>query len=35
MTGTELVLIDSDTQIRSLVRELRWNAAYHRLSAGL
>ena len=35
MTGTELVLIDSGTQIRSLVRELRWNAAYHRLSAGL
>ena len=35
MTGTELVLIDSGTRIRSLVRELRWNAAYHRLSAGL
>ena len=35
MTGTELVLIDADTTVRSLIRELRWNAAYHRLAAGL
>ena len=35
MTGTELVLIDSDTTIRSLTRELRWNQAYHRLAGGL
>jgi L-arabinose isomerase len=35
MTRTELVLIDADTTVRSLIRELRWNAAYHRLAAGL
>ena len=35
MTGTELVLIDADTTVRALAKELRWNAAYHRLAAGL
>ena len=35
MTGTELVLIDADTTVRTLIRELRWNQAYHRLAAGL
>ncbi|WP_369252716.1 L-arabinose isomerase [Geodermatophilus amargosae] len=33
--GTELVLIDADTTRRSLTRELRWSAAYHRLAQGL
>lgn len=35
MTGTELVLIDADTTVRGLAKELRWNAAYHRLAQGL
>ncbi len=35
MTGTELVVIDADTTPRSVQRELRWNAAYHRLAQGL
>jgi L-arabinose isomerase len=35
MTGTELVLIDADTTIRGLAKELRWSAAYHRLALGL
>jgi L-arabinose isomerase len=30
--GTELVLIDADTTRRSLLKELRWSAAYHRLA---
>ena len=30
--GTELVLIDADTTRRSLAKELRWSAAYHRLA---
>jgi L-arabinose isomerase len=34
MTGTELVLIDADTTTRALARELKWNAAYHRLAQG-
>jgi L-arabinose isomerase len=33
--STELVLIDADTTRRSLAKELRWSAAYHRLAAGL
>ena len=33
--STELVLIDADTTRRSLARELRWSAAYHRLARGL
>lgn len=35
MTGTEMLTIDADTTPRSFLRELRWNAAYHRLAAGL
>lgn len=35
MTGTEMVTIDADTTPRSFQRELRWNAAYHRLATGL
>ncbi|WP_037603652.1 L-arabinose isomerase [Streptacidiphilus rugosus] len=34
MTRTELVLIDAATTPRGLVRELRWNQAYHRLAQG-
>ena len=30
--STELVLIDADTTRRSLAKELRWSAAYHRLA---
>jgi L-arabinose isomerase len=33
--STELVLIDADTTRRSLAKELRWSAAYHRLAMGL
>ena len=35
MTGTEIVIIDAETTTRSFQRELRWNAAYHRLAEGL
>ena len=35
MTGVELVVIDDDTTPRAFQRELRWNAAYHRLAQGL
>ncbi len=35
MTGTELVVIDADTTPRGFQRELRWNAAYHRLATGI
>ncbi|GAA4684848.1 L-arabinose isomerase [Nocardioides nanhaiensis] len=35
MTGTELLVIDDATTPRSFQRELRWNAAYHRLARGL
>ncbi|WP_299058340.1 L-arabinose isomerase [uncultured Nocardioides sp.] len=35
MTGVEVVTIDADTTPRSFARELRWNAAYHRLAARL
>jgi len=35
MTRTELVVIDASSTPRSVQRELRWNAAYHRLAAGL
>jgi L-arabinose isomerase len=35
MVGTEVVVIDDDTTPRSFQRELRWNAAYHRLAEGL
>ncbi|HEX2072189.1 MAG TPA: L-arabinose isomerase [Geodermatophilus sp.] len=33
--STELVLIDGETTRRSLAKELRWSAAYHRLAQGL
>ncbi|MGY1593991.1 L-arabinose isomerase [Geodermatophilus sp. SYSU D00708] len=33
--STELVLIDAETTRRSLAKELRWSAAYHRLAQGL
>jgi L-arabinose isomerase len=35
MTAVELVVIDEDTTTRGLQRELRWNAAYHRLAERL
>ncbi|HEX2892872.1 MAG TPA: L-arabinose isomerase [Marmoricola sp.] len=35
MVGTEAVVIDDDTTARGIQRELRWNAAYHRLAEGL
>jgi L-arabinose isomerase len=35
MTRTEMLLIDADTTTRSFQRELRWNAAYHRLAGGI
>ena len=35
MTGVEMVTIDAATTTRDLQRELRWNAAYHRLAQGL
>ena len=35
MTGTEMVTIGADTTPRSFQRELRWNAAYHRLNQAL
>ena len=35
MMGTELLMIDSGTDIRQFTREIRWNQAYHRLAGGL
>jgi L-arabinose isomerase len=35
MTGVEMVVIDDETTTRSFQRELRWNAAYHRLAQGV
>ncbi|WP_328471608.1 L-arabinose isomerase [Streptomyces sp. NBC_00448] len=35
MLGTELLLIDADTNIRHFTKEIRWNQAYHRLAGGL
>ncbi|MEO7350282.1 MAG: L-arabinose isomerase [Marmoricola sp.] len=35
MTRTELVVIDGETTPRGFQRELRWNAAYHRLAQSL
>ncbi|WP_028471893.1 L-arabinose isomerase [Nocardioides alkalitolerans] len=35
MTGVEMVTIDAGTTPRAFQRELRWNAAYHRLAARL
>ena len=35
ITGTELLVIDETTTLRDFSREVRWNAAYHRLAGGL
>jgi L-arabinose isomerase len=35
MVATEVMVIDDETTPRSFQRELRWNAAYHRLAVGL
>jgi L-arabinose isomerase len=35
MVRTELVTIDNDSTPAAFRRELRWNAAYHRLAAPL
>jgi L-arabinose isomerase len=35
MTRTELLVIDDDTRPRTFQREMRWNAAYHRLASAL
>ena len=35
MTRTELLVIDDATTPRSFQRELRWNAAYHRLAQSI
>jgi L-arabinose isomerase len=35
MLRTELVVIDATTTPEAMRRELRWNAAYHRLAAQL
>ena len=35
MTETELLVIDASTTIGGFEREVRWNAAYHRLARGL
>ena len=34
MVETELLLIDSDTTMRSFRNEVRWNQAYFRLARG-
>ncbi|WP_307851711.1 hypothetical protein [Williamsia sp. CHRR-6] len=35
MTRTELLDIDGDTTTKSFARELKWNAVYHHIAAGL
>ncbi|WP_433888957.1 L-arabinose isomerase [Streptomyces sp. CA-111067] len=35
MLGTELLTIDTDTTVRRLTQEIRWNQAYYRLARGL
>ncbi len=35
IAGVELLVIDERTTLREFSREVRWNAAYHRLAAGL
>ncbi len=35
MTGTEILVIDEGTTVARFEREVRWNAAYHRLARGL
>jgi L-arabinose isomerase len=34
-SGIELLVIDESTTVDGFERELRWNAAYHRLAQGL
>jgi L-arabinose isomerase len=34
MVGTELLVIDADTNRRNFANEIRWNQAYHRLGLG-
>ncbi|WP_405873427.1 L-arabinose isomerase [Streptomyces sp. NBC_00005] len=35
MTGVELLTIGADTNVEQLAKEIRWNAAYHRLAQAL
>jgi L-arabinose isomerase len=35
IAGVELVLVDAETRMRDLLRELRWSQAYYRLAAGV
>jgi L-arabinose isomerase len=35
MAGIEFVLIDRETRLRELKKELRWNEAYYHLARGL
>jgi L-arabinose isomerase len=35
IAGTELLVIDADTTVRQLEKEIRWNQAYYRLAQGL
>jgi L-arabinose isomerase len=35
IAGAELLVIDESTTVRDFSREVRWNAAYHRLAGGL
>jgi L-arabinose isomerase len=35
MAGVELLVIDESTTIRAFENEIRWNAAYYRLAAGI
>ncbi|WP_152185729.1 L-arabinose isomerase [Segeticoccus rhizosphaerae] len=35
MVAAELVVIDRGTTVREIERELRWNAAYHRMANGI
>jgi L-arabinose isomerase len=35
MTGVELLTIDENTSVNQLAKEIRWNAAYHRLAQAL
>jgi L-arabinose isomerase len=35
LLGTELLMIDTDTDLRQFTKEIRWNQAYYRLARGL
>jgi len=35
MAGAELLVIDEGTTLRDFQKEVRWNAAYYRLAAGI